>query len=462
MKRPPTLRAIVATVTTVGALLATTVCAALVVLTTLLHQATLTAAAGVASVRLASDAQLDLTLFERARDPLIREDMLSDMRGKLARASESVTTEAEDRALSSALSHVEALPPEAADPEAIREAFGTLSRFIALNTEQAERALARAARWDRAGTVLGIVAGLLFPLTAFIVVLMLRAGLRPLLALDEAMRRFGGGDTDARAAEVGHREIRDMAARFNDMASALADQRRAQTAFLGGVAHDLRNPLASLKLAVALLPESDAEVIARIDRQIHRLERMIGDFLDASEIEAGKLALRLATVDARAIAKEAVSLFEPTSPEHTLTLAVPSGAMPLRCDPLRIEQVLANLISNALKYSPEGGRVEVSVLRAGADAVFEVSDEGMGISEEDRRKLFEPFHRVGLSKEAIPGVGLGLYVVQQIVEAHGGHIEVTSSPGRGSTFRVFLGGLLGGATEGKLSPARRLFRPRTA
>jgi signal transduction histidine kinase len=461
MTRAPTLRAIVAAITLVGTLIAMAICASLIFLTTLLHQATVTAATGVESVRLASDAQLDLMLLARADDHLVREDLLTDMRGKLAGAREGVMSDAEERALSAAVSQVDALTAESNEAQATQEVFARLNRFIALNTQQAERALARAARWDRVGTLLGILGGVLFLVAAIGLVLGARAAVRPLLALDDAMRRFGQGDADARAAESGPGEIREMAARFNDMASALSAQRRAQTAFLGGVAHDLRNPLGTLKLAVALLPEEDAEIVARIDRQIHRLERMVGDFLDASEIEAGKLALRLDTADARSVAKEAVGLFEAASPDHTLTLALPSEAMPLRCDPLRMEQVLANLISNALKYSPDGGRVEVRVRAAGEEAVFEVSDEGMGISEEDRRRLFEPFRRVGLSKETIPGVGLGLYVVRQIVEAHGGRIEVTSSPGRGSTFRVIIGGLLNRREEKDLSTARRFLRPRT-
>lgn len=462
MSRPLSLRAFVSTISFVATIVALAVCGSLILLTTLLHQATVTAARGVQSVHLAAEAQVDLMLLGRTVDPLVREDVVADLRDTLMRAREIVTSDAEEQALSEAIARVEALPREGGQPEPSREAFKALADFIALNAEQAQRAKARAARWERAGTLVGIGGGLLLLAASIALVMWARAALRPLLALDEAMRRFGKGDASARAPESGPGEIREMAARFNDMASAIAAQRRAQTAFLGGVAHDLRSPLAALKLAVSLLPQKNGGAATRIDRQIHRLERMVGDFLDASEIEAGTLSLRLDTVDARTLAKEAVALFEPVSSEHGLTLRLPTEPLPLRCDPLRIEQVLTNLISNALKYSPDGGRVEVRVRPAGGEVLFEVSDQGMGISEEDRKRLFEPFGRVGLSKEIIPGVGLGLYVVRQIVEAHGGHIEVTSSLGRGSTFRVYIGGLIRRPELTQRAGARRFFRPRTA
>ena len=110
----------------------------------------------------------------------------------------------------------------------------------------------------------------------------------------------------------------------------------------------------------------------------------------------------------------------------------------IRCDPLRIEQVITNLLSNAIKYSPEGGRVDVAVAPQEDGAVISVTDQGLGISEEDQQRLFEPFRRVGLSMETIPGVGLGLFVVRRIVEAHHGRIDVTSARGKGSSFRIWI------------------------
>jgi signal transduction histidine kinase len=108
------------------------------------------------------------------------------------------------------------------------------------------------------------------------------------------------------------------------------------------------------------------------------------------------------------------------------------------CDALRIEQVLTNLVSNAIKYSPRGGRVEVTLEQPGTEAILNVVDQGVGIPSDDQAHIFEPFRRSGASRELVPGAGLGLFVARRIVEAHGGRIEVESRPGAGSTFRVHL------------------------
>jgi len=103
-----------------------------------------------------------------------------------------------------------------------------------------------------------------------------------------------------------------------------------------------------------------------------------------------------------------------------------------------VEQVLTNLLSNAVKYSPPESRIAISLDRNGDGVVLAVADRGIGIAPEDQRRLFDPFRRTGMSIGAYPGVGLGLFVVRRIVQAHGGHIEIDSAPGRGSTFRVCL------------------------
>jgi signal transduction histidine kinase len=240
--------------------------------------------------------------------------------------------------------------------------------------------------------------------------------------------------------EEGPVEVRQMGVRFNEMASALERQRAAQIAFLGGVAHDLRNPLSTVRMSVESIPPRPeaARPLAILKRQVARLDRMIGDFLDMSSIESGRLELRLARRDARELVQNTVEQFQAISPGRHIELSLPGDEVALVCDGLRIEQVTANLVSNALKYSPADAPVRVSLERAGGEARLVVADHGLGIAEEDQRRLFEPFRRVGLSAESIPGVGRGLFIVRQIVEGHGGGLSLTSAPGRGSTFRVHL------------------------
>src|SRR5690606_33963967 len=131
--------------------------------------------------------------------------------------------------------------------------------------------------------------------------------------------------------------------------------------------------------------------------------------------------------DIRQVLERVTHDFRALSSHHELQLHLPKRDVPVMCDVLRIEQVLANLLSNAVKYSPGSECVEIDLACAGREAVICVTDHGVGISETDQAHLFEPFRRLGLSKEAIPGVGLGLFMVRQIVAAHGGSIQVASA-----------------------------------
>ncbi|MCY1046831.1 HAMP domain-containing sensor histidine kinase [Corallococcus sp. bb12-1] len=324
----------------------------------------------------------------------------------------------------------------------------SLERLIQINVDQAQEARVLAARWSETANLLGLVLGLLLLTTLVLVVFWLRRfALRPVAHLQQAMRAFGTGrNRDARAPEEGPLEIRDMAHTFNEMADSLAHQQEQQLAFLAGVAHDLRNPLSALKLSTALASPGRAEVslermqrtLALVRRQVARLDRMVGDLLDATRIEAGKLELQPEVRDTRELARSVVELYQSSEPGHTLELVVPDAAVLVRADPARLEQVLTNLVSNALKYSPVGSRVRVSVLGDAHHVVVAVSDQGIGMSAEELKGLFVPFQRAGNAKQRAPGVGLGLSVSRRIIEAHGGRIEVESQPGQGSVFRVHL------------------------
>jgi signal transduction histidine kinase len=269
---------------------------------------------------------------------------------------------------------------------------------------------------------------------------------QPVMDLARVMDRFARGEHDARAEERGPAELREMVERFNQMASALAAQRQAQVAFLAGVAHDLRNPLSALSMSVSLIepnaplpPEPRIRrTIELVRRQLKKLERMVSDFMDMTKVEAGQLELQFEPHDLRQLARDVVSLFEATEPEQRIELTLPDEPLHIECDALRIEQVMSNLISNALKYSPSARKIEVTLAQQGDEACFSVRDYGIGISEEDQARLFEPFQRAGLSKDTIPGAGLGLYVVQRLVQAHAGRIEVESAPGEGARFTVRL------------------------
>ncbi len=220
--------------------------------------------------------------------------------------------------------------------------------------------------------------------------------------------------------------------------------------FVAIASHELRTPVTSIRGYAQLIERQlvrgnlDAERITRQTTQIitqaTRLTALIGDLLDASRIQQGRLDLHLTRCDLAALAREAFGAFM-TAPErtasHTLLLDA-AEAVVGRWDRGRLDQVLTNLLSNALKYSPAGGEIRLRIGNDGEQAVVTVSDQGIGIPPEEQKTLFQPFARGGAAHGRISGTGLGLYIVRQIVEGHGGTVAVVSAPQRGSTFTITL------------------------
>jgi two-component system sensor histidine kinase MtrB len=314
-----------ATLTIAVTTLAVLVAGALVVLTTALRTTTARSTSSVESVRLAEEAEIDLLLHERARDQLVKRAIEADLLRRLHEARFFVTTDEESRVLAEAVTQAEAYVAVARDPRSDSDeigrqqqaAYAALENLVAINVAHARRAQRDAARWDDFANMLGIAVGA--------VVLVFAGG--PSVAEGTRIRtrhRAGGGHGAIRVRgsrcscrRAWAREIRDMCTRFNEMASSIAAQRQAQMAFLGGVAHDLRNPLNALQLSIAMLgrdrqlpsEERLRQTIDRIARQTARMDRMLGDFLDLARIEAGQLELRIETHDAVRSSKESSSSF---------------------------------------------------------------------------------------------------------------------------------------------------------
>jgi signal transduction histidine kinase len=316
-----------------------------------------------------------------------------------------------------------------------------LRRVVASEGEDARRTMADAASWNRVANIVGIVAVIVLVTgVAGALGWLWRSALQPLVTVIEAIGRFARGDTNVRAPDTGPSEIREVAAAFNDMATTLARHREEQLAFIGGVAHDLRNPLNALQVAIAVMdqPASDpVRIRDRVRRQIERLDQMIGDLLDRTRIETGQFELHPELCDLRDVLARVVDAQRDSVPGRSFRLLMPHEPVSARCDGPRMEQVLNNLLGNAAKYSPESSDVEVVLECADANAVVSVTDHGIGIAPSDRSKIFEPFRR-GKNVGNIGGSGLGLSVARKIVAAHGGTIDVRSDPGSGSVFTVRL------------------------
>jgi signal transduction histidine kinase len=177
-----------------------------------------------------------------------------------------------------------------------------------------------------------------------------------------------------------------------------------------------------------------------INTQAKRLSKMVAALLDISRLEQGKLIIESSPVDLCALVRRVVEEVQPGLTQHTVEYISPDdSSLLIDADELRLEQVLQNLISNAVKYSLNGGRVRVQVMRQGDIACIAVTDEGIGIPPEDIPHLFERFYRASNTDEQhVSGMGIGLYIVKEIVSLHGGRVEVESSVGSGSMFSVYL------------------------
>jgi PAS domain S-box-containing protein len=224
---------------------------------------------------------------------------------------------------------------------------------------------------------------------------------------------------------------------------------QARDTFLAIAAHELRNPITGLMgyaqvlerraTKSQILSERDRRALRTITTQADRINRLIGAVLDVARLQTNHLTLHRQPFNLCELAERIVSEIEPTLEQHLLEYRCDPVLCLINGDPLRLEQVLYNLIQNAIKYSPQGGPILVEVTKQDSDALLSVTDQGIGIREVDRQRLFERFYRAENALDSpIAGMGIGLYVVHEIVSLHGGSIEVESGEGRGSTFRVRL------------------------
>jgi signal transduction histidine kinase len=211
------------------------------------------------------------------------------------------------------------------------------------------------------------------------------------------------------------------------------------------VSHEMRTPLTAIQGMTELLAAYDLEPTRRremnlaINDEVKRLARMITEYLDITRLESGATQMRLAPVRVETIIERILILIEPLAAQHQIQLVrqLPADLPAVLADLDLLSRALENLISNAVKYSPNGTAVTVSA-RAEEDSLFiEIADQGYGISESDLSRIFEKFYRVPRVQDAgVPGTGLGLSLVREIAELHHGSVSVRSEVGRGSTFTL--------------------------
>lgn len=267
---------------------------------------------------------------------------------------------------------------------------------------------------------------------------------KPVTNLTKATKKMQKGDLDQRVEITTNDEIGDLSRAFNSLAHRLKQQKELREEMVSDVAHELRNPLSNIQGYLEGLKEGMIEPSQEVFESLHQqsivLNRLINDLRDVNKAKVGKLDLKKKEIVLEDVVSNAVKSVKNKAraenvrinthlPESTLVVA----------DPERISQVVRNLLDNALIHTGSGDKITTSVRTGDGDAVLNVIDTGVGISEDDQTRIFDRFYRVDKSRSrGTGGTGLGLTIVKEIVEAHGGSISVRSKEGAGSVFTITL------------------------
>jgi signal transduction histidine kinase len=272
-----------------------------------------------------------------------------------------------------------------------------------------------------------------------------RSTLKPLRDLRDAVRRIlQTGQTDDRVPVYGSEDaVDELSGLFNAMLARITTLIHGMRNALDSVAHDLRTPMTRLRVtAESALATNDPvkyrEALSDCLEESERVLSMLTTLMDISEAETGTMKLNVSSIDVAKLATEVADLYEDAADDASVSLRIsmpPDLSVPADRD--RLRQALANLVDNAIKYTPPGGRVDLSAAREGDAVVIRVADTGRGISEQDLPRIFDRLYR-GDQSRATRGLGLGLSLVRASVEAQGGTVSVTSTPGTGSTFEIRL------------------------
>jgi signal transduction histidine kinase len=353
-------------------------------------------------------------------------------------------------------------PADARSPTATREGLtriGIVRKGLSRLLSEEDRIVSHHAASARSRATQAILVGsfalgasglLLLLVTGYLV----RAVARPVRDVASGATKIAGGDLSIRIPPGGPAEIRELTSAFNSMAESVESGRRAleiqneqlrqseraKSELITIVSHELRTPLSSIigYTSLILRRATDQETMRRYVEIIHdqgrRLAGLVEGFLDAKETESGGFELEAKVIDLAGLLRKEIQPIADHAGEHQISIEVPDHGLLVVGDSERLAQVVINLITNAIKYSPAGGTISVRGEPRGRFVRVLVDDEGLGISEEHQARVFTKFFRGEAKASGIPGVGLGLAVSREIVEAHGGRIGFSSVENEGSTF----------------------------
>ncbi len=313
----------------------------------------------------------------------------------------------------------------------------TVARFTGSGLNAADRKLQAALLRAIAGAA-GLAA-LLALLTGLAVA---RRITRPITRLIAVTRAMAAGNHAARVGEIrAPGELRELATSFDQMAGALGRQEQIRRNLVADVAHELRTPIAILQAGHEALLDGVAEPtpaeLGSLRDEVLRLARMIGDLQTLAAADAAALNLARQECDLADLAAAAADSLARRFEAAGLTLDRQLSAAPVLADPHWLHQVITNLLTNALKFTPAGGHVTISVRRRDTEALLQVTDSGVGVPAEDLPRIFDRFWR-GMQASQISGSGIGLAVAAEVAQAHGGQLTASSQPGLGTQLTLTL------------------------
>ncbi|MCS7475784.1 sensor histidine kinase [Umezawaea endophytica] len=264
---------------------------------------------------------------------------------------------------------------------------------------------------------------------------------RPLRALTAAARHMSDGGVAPPVRVSGHDEVADLARAFNTMAANRARLEQARRAVVGDVAHELRTPLSNirgwLEAAEDGVSDGGPELTALLLKEALVLQHVVDDLQDLAVADAGELRLVVEEVPVAEAFEQVRAAHGPQAAQAGVVLSAAAAELVVVADPVRLRQILDNLVTNALRYVPAGGSVALAATRDGSDVLITVADTGGGIAADDVPHVFDRFWRADRSRaRATGGSGLGLSIVRKFVEAHGGSVAVASTLGKGTTFTL--------------------------
>ncbi len=269
--------------------------------------------------------------------------------------------------------------------------------------------------------------------------------LRPVYGLTRAANQMAEGDLSQRVSVRGGGELASLGDSFNKMAESLEDAEERRQSMTADIAHELRNPLAIQRAHLEALQDGvyplTLENLTLIGEQNRQLTRLVNDLRTLALVDAGELSLNLRRVDLNQMCADLAVRFQPQADAKAVAIEPICAASPLTTqgDRERLQQILDNLMQNALRYTPEGGRIEVSLTRQGHSAIFAVHNDGPSIPEDVLEHLFERFYRGDKARDrASGGTGLGLAIARKLAEAHGGALIGENHPNGGVVFKLVL------------------------